>query len=123
MKKIVQAWTGISLVQRIVAGLVIGALLGMFVPSEGGIAILGDVFVGALKAIAPLLVFFLVISSLCYAGKSHGGVIRTVIIMYMFSTFLASIVAVTASSAFRVTLTVVDAATVMAAPQGVAVVL
>ena len=80
MKKIVQAWTGISLVQRIVAGLVIGALLGMFVPSEGGIAILGDVFVGALKAIAPLLVFFLVISSLCYAGKSHGGVIRTVII-------------------------------------------
>ena len=62
MKKIVQAWTGISLVQRIVAGLVIGALLGMFVPSEGGIAILGDVFVGALKAIAPLLVFFLVIS-------------------------------------------------------------
>ena len=61
MKKIVQAWTGISLVQRIVAGLVIGALLGMFVPSEGGIAILGDVFVGALKAIAPLLVFFLVL--------------------------------------------------------------
>ena len=59
MKKIVQAWTGISLVQRIVAGLVIGALLGMFVPSEGGIAILGDVFVGALKAIAPLLVFLL----------------------------------------------------------------
>ena len=115
MKKIVQAWTGISLVQRIVAGLVIGALLGMFVPSEGGIAILGDVFVGALKAIAPLLVFFLVISSLCYAGKSHGGVIRTVIIMYMFSTFLAAIVAVTASSAFPVTLTLVDAATDMAA--------
>lgn len=49
MKKLVQTWTGISLVQRIVAGLVIGALLGMFVPSEGGIAILGDVFVGALK--------------------------------------------------------------------------
>ena len=72
MKKIVQVWTGISLVQRIVAGLVIGALLGMFVPSEGGIAILGDVFVGALKAIAPLLVFFLVISSfvLC-RGKSR----------------------------------------------------
>ena len=108
MKKIVQAWTGISLVQRIVAGLVIGALLGMFVPSEGGIAILGDVFVGALKAIAPLLVFFLVISSLCYAGKSHGGVIRTVI---------------TASSVFPVTLTLVDAATDMAAPQGVAEVL
>ena len=123
MKKIVLAWTGISLVQRIVGGVVMGGLLGMFVPSEGGISILGDVFVGALKAIAPLLVFFLVISSLCYAGKSHGGVIRTVIIMYMFSTFLAAIVAVTASSAFPVTLTLVDAATDMAAPQGVAEVL
>lgn len=123
MKKIVQVWTGISLVQRIVDGLVIGALLGMFVPSEGGIAILGDVFVGALKAIAPLLVFFLVISSLCYAGASHGGVIRTVIIMYMFSTFLAAIVAVAASSAFPVTLTLSEAAADMAAPQGVAEVL
>ena len=58
MKKIVQAWTGISLVQRIVAGLVIGALLGMFVPSEGGIAILGDVFVGALKAIVSIFLSY-----------------------------------------------------------------
>ena len=90
--KIVQVWTGISLVQRIVAGLVIGALLGMFVPSEGGIAILGDVFVGALKAIAPLLVFFLS-SALCAMQGQVTGVIRTVIIMYMFSTFLAAIVA------------------------------
>ena len=84
-------------VKRIVAGLVIGAILGLAVPSATGIAILGNVFVGALKAIAPLLVFFLVISSLCYSGKSHGGVIKTVIIMYMFSTFLAAVIAVVSS--------------------------
>ena len=123
MKKLFEAWCGISLVKRIVAGLIIGAILGIALPQFSGIAILGSVFVGALKAVAPLLVFFLVISSLCHSGKSHGGVIRTVIILYMFSTFLAAIVAVTASSAFPVTLTLVDAATDMAAPQGVAEVL
>ena len=123
MKKIYEAWTSVSLVKRIVAGLVLGAVLGMACPSATGIALFGDVFVGALKAVAPLLVFFLIISSLCHSGKSHGGVIKTVIILYMFSTFLAAIVAVTASSAFPVTLTLVDAATDMAAPQGVAEVL
>ena len=59
-EKIVQVWTGISLVQRIVAGLVlIGALLGMFVPSEGGIAILGDVFVGGVKSYCAVAGIFL----------------------------------------------------------------
>ena len=83
-----------------------------------GIAILGDVFVSALKAIAPLLVFFLVISSLCNAGKSHGGVIKTVIILYMFSTVLAAVIAVFASMAFPVKLTLATAATTdAAAPQ------
>ena len=63
-------------VKRILVGLVLGAILGLTVPGATGISILGDVFVSALKAIAPLLVFFLVISSLCNAGNSHGGVIK-----------------------------------------------
>ena len=86
MKKLWNKWTDIALVKRILVGLILGAILGIAVPGATGIAILGDVFVSALKAIAPLLVFFLVISSLCNAGKSHGGVIKTVIILYMFST-------------------------------------
>ena len=97
--------------------------MGLVVPQATGIAILGDVFVGALKAIAPLLVFFLLISALCHAGKSHGGIIKTVIIMYMFSTFLAALVAVIASRLFPVTLTLADAATDMAAPDGIVEVL
>ena len=124
MKKLWNKWTEIALVKRILVGLVLGAILGLTVPGATGISILGDVFVSALKAIAPLLVFFLVISSLCNAGNSHGGVIKTVIILYMFSTVLAAVIAVFTSMAFPVKLTLATAAaTDTAAPQGVAEVL
>lgn len=119
MKKIWGMWTSVSLVVRIVFGLIIGAFLGIVVPQAAAIGILGDIFVGALKAIAPLLVFFLVISSLSNATNSHGGVIRTVIVLYMFSTFLAAIIAVVASRLFPVELVLVDAVTDTAAPQGI----
>ena len=124
MKKLWNKWTEIALVKRILVGLVLGAILGLTVPGATGISILGDVFVSALKAIAPLLVFFLVISSLCNAGNSHGGVIKTVIILYMFSTVLAAVIAVFASMAFPLKLTLATAAaTDTAAPQGIAEVL
>ena len=124
MKKLWNKWTEIALVKRILVGLVLGAILGLTVPGATGISILGDVFVSALKAIAPLLVFFLVISSLCNAGNSHGGVIKTVIILYMFSTVLAAVIAVFTSMAFPVKLTLATAAaTDTAAPQGIAEVL
>ena len=124
MKKLWNKWTEIALVKRILVGLVLGAILGLTVPGATGISILGDVFVSALKAIAPLLVFFLVISSLCNAGNSHGGVIKTVIILYMFSTVLAAVIAVFTSMAFPAKLTLATAAaTDTAAPQGIAEVL
>ena len=123
MTKAWEAWTNISLVIRILIGLIIGAVLGLVVPQATAIGILGDIFVGALKAIAPLLVFFLVISSLSNATNSHGGVIRTVIILYMFSTFLAAFIAVFASKLFPVEMVLVDAVTDTAAPQGVVEVL
>ena len=123
MKKLFEAWNQISLVKRIVVGLIIGTVLGLVCPGTGGVAILGDAFVGALKAVAPLLVFFLIVSSLCYSGKSHGGVIRTVIILYMFSTFLAAVIAVVSSMLFPVSLTLSAEAADMSAPQGIADVL
>lgn len=123
MRKTWEAWTNISLVIRILIGLIIGAMLGLVCPQAAAIGILGDIFVGALKAIAPLLVFFLVISSLSNAKNSHGGVIRTVIILYMFSTFLAAFIAVIASRLFPVEMVLVDAVTDTAAPQGVVEVL
>ncbi len=124
MKKIWEKWTYISLVQRIIIGLSIGVILAMVVPGVSGIGILGDVFVSALKGIAPLLVFFLVMSSLCNARQSHGGVIRTVIILYMFSTVLAAVIAVFASMIFPVEMVLVDASMDAAsAPSGIVEVL
>lgn len=124
MKKIWEKWTDISLVQRIIIGLSIGVILAMVVPGVPWISILGDVFVGALKGIAPLLVFFLVMSSLCNARQSHGGVIRTVIILYMFSTVLAAVIAVFASMIFPVEMVLADASMDAAsAPSGIVEVL
>ncbi len=124
MKKIWEKWTYISLVQRIIIGLSIGVILAMVVPGVSGIGILGDVFVSALKGIAPLLVFFLVMSSLCNARQSHGGVTRTVIILSMFSTVLAAVIAVFASMIFPVEMVLVDASMDAAsAPSGIVEVL
>ena len=124
MKNIWKKWIDISLVKRIIVGLALGAALAFIAPNASAIGILGDVFVGALKAIAPLLVFFLVMSSLCNAGKSHSGTIRTVIILYMFSTVLASVIAVFASMIFPVEMALKEAAdTATAPPQGIAEVL
>ncbi len=123
MKNVWEKWTGISLVKRIVVGLIIGVILALTVPGASGVGVLGNVFVGALKGIAPLLVFFLVMSALSNAGKSHGGVIRTVIILYMFSTVLAAVVAVFASMIFPVQMALTDAAVDAAAPDGIVAVL
>ena len=123
MENLWTKWQKTSLVLRIVCGLVIGAILGFLVPSWTGIAILGNVFVGALKGIAPVLVFFLVISAISKGGESHSGVIKNVIILYMISTLLASVIAVFASMIFKVQMILPDAVTDMSAPQGVSEVL
>ena len=85
MKALYERWTAISLPKRILGGMILGAVLGMVIPQAVGISILGNLFVNALKGIAPLLVFFLVISSLCQAKQSHGGIIRTVVCLYLFN--------------------------------------
>ena len=64
IKKVVQAWNSVSLVKRIVIGLVIGGVLGVAVPNIEVVELLGTLFVSALKGVAPILVFFLVISAL-----------------------------------------------------------
>ena len=64
MKHILIKWNEISLVKRIIGGLIVGILLGLVVPQFTVISLLGDLFVGALKAVAPLLVLFLVMGAL-----------------------------------------------------------
>ena len=71
MKKLA-FYTKIPLILRIAIGLVIGIVLGLTVPNISGITLLGSLFVGALKAIAPVLVFVLVIASLARRIKASG---------------------------------------------------
>lgn len=97
-----QKWMNISLVLRIVVGLVIGAILGFALPQLTWISILGDMFVGALKGIAPILVFVLVASSLANAKGGNADRFKTVIFLYMFSTLVAAFVAVVMNFTFRV---------------------
>lgn len=123
MKALYERWTAISPPKRILGGMILGAVLGMVIPQAVGISILGNLFVNALKGIAPLLVFFLVISSLCQAKQSHGGIIRTVVCLYLFNTLLGAVIAVVASKLFPITLTLAQAAEETSAPQGIAEVL
>ena len=110
MKKVLKFYVNTPLILRIAIGLVIGISLGVFVPSATFVAVLGEVFVGALKAVAPVLVFVLVISSLAKAGTGIGKRFRTVIIFYMLSTFLAAVVAVVLTYIFPVTIPLANAA-------------
>ncbi|MBQ6806235.1 MAG: serine/threonine transporter SstT [Lachnospiraceae bacterium] len=110
MKNIVKKWNSLSLIIRIAIGLVLGAILGVIAPKLTVISILGDVFVGALKAIAPVLVFVLVMSSLANAKGSVGKRFSRVICLYILSTCLAAFVAVIGSFAFPVTIQLTDAA-------------
>ena len=78
MKKVLNFYTKSPLILRIAIGLIIGICLGLFLPKATFVAVLGDIFVGALKAIAPILVFVLVISSLSKAGQGIGSRFKTV---------------------------------------------
>ena len=97
-----QKWMSISLVLRIVIGLIIGAILGFLLPSQQWISIFGDMFVGALKGIAPVLVFVLVASSLANAKGGNADRFKVVIFLYMLSTLIAAFVAVCMNFTFRV---------------------
>ena len=114
----IKKWNSLSLVVRIVIGLVIGAILGLLVPGMTWIAVPGKLFVSALKAIAPLLVFILVSSSLANAKGENMSEFRTVIFLYMFITLCAAIVAVLVNfiHPVSITLTGLEAAEGYTAP-------
>ena len=103
-KRILHRYTSVSLMLRILIGLVIGAVLGLVLPGWTGIGILGRIFVSALKGIAPVLVAVLVISSIAKAGKGLGRRFTSLVAIYLLSTFIAAVCAVVGSFLFPVTL-------------------
>ncbi|MCI6858553.1 MAG: serine/threonine transporter SstT [Eubacterium sp.] len=122
MKKIMEKYNSISLILRIIVGMLIGVVLALTVPKVTVIGVLGELFVGALKAIAPLLVCVLIMSSLANTKEGHNGNMKTVVILYMLSTILGAMVAVAGSFLFPLKITLADAAQ-GSAPKGVAEVL
>ena len=124
LSKLIRTYSETSLILRIVIGMALGAVLGLTVPTATVIATLGTLFVSALKAIAPLLVFMLVISSLANGETKLDQRFGFVIFEYLFSTFVAALVAVAFSFAFPVTMAFAGAtAEIEAAPSGVGEVL
>ncbi|MBR3144357.1 MAG: serine/threonine transporter SstT [Clostridia bacterium] len=113
LKKIGNAYTNTSLILRIFIGIVIGVILALTVPKAAFIGTLGELFVGALKSIAPVLVAVLVASALCQGTSKLDKRFGTVIFLYILSTFIAALIAVSASYIFPVTLKLgnVEAAT------------
>ena len=115
---IIKKWNNISLVKRIIAGLAAGIILGLAVPQAEMIGILGDLFVGALKALAPLLVFFLVMHSLCRHQKGNSSNMKQIIILHFAGMLLAAFTAVVASFLFPSELALAESAEA-SAPGGI----
>jgi len=121
--ELIRKWNEISLVKRIIVGLIVGAILGVAVPGITVISILGDLFVGALKALAPMLVFFIVMNALAHLKKGGKTNMSTVVVLYLVGTFAAALTAVIASFAFPSTLLLDAGAEGMSAPGGIGEVL
>ena len=91
----------VSLVKQIVIGLVLGIALAWLSPQAGmAVGLLGNLFVGALKAVAPVLVFVLVMSAIAQHQKGNEAYVKPIIVLYIIGTFLAALSAVIASFMF-----------------------
>ena len=124
IKNLFKTWNKISLVKQIIIGLLIGIILALTVPEQvSGITILGDLFVGALKAVAPILVFFLVMSAISGHKSGQKTNMKSIIILYLVGTFAAGCVAVIASFIFKINLTLVESASDITPPSGITEVL
>ncbi|MEE0585096.1 MAG: serine/threonine transporter SstT [Streptococcus salivarius] len=120
MKRFISTWNRTSLIKRIAIGVVVGAVLGLLVPKFTVIGLLGDMFVGGLKATAPLLVFALVANALSQTREGQQSNMKTVIVLYLFGTFAAALTAVISHYIFPISLKLgAAAATKATAPQGV----
>lgn len=113
-----------NLVLQILAGIVLGGILATLSPDDAkSVGLLGDLFVGALKAVAPILVFILVAASIANQKKNQHTYMRPIVVLYLFGTFTAALTAVVLSFIFPTTLTLVAGAEGATPPQGIAEVL
>ena len=117
-KKVVTMYSSVSLILRIAIGLVIGAVLALICPEAVWIEELGSLFVGALKSIAPILVFVIVSSALAQGSSKLDRRFGTVVWLYMLTTFMAAVLSVMTSKLFPQTIVLAEAAEAEVVPQG-----
>ncbi len=117
---LLKKWNQLSLVKRIICGLILGIILALVVPVGAGfVSIFGSLFVGLLKSIAPVLVFVLVIAALAQHKSGKKTNMTAIVILYLLGTILAALVAVTASFLFPMTLQLGASVNHITPPSGV----
>ena len=120
MKNLLQKWNQISLVKQIIIGLVIGIILALTLPEQlSWITIFGDLFVNALKGVAPVLVFFLVMAAISQHKMGQKTNMKSVIILYLLGTFLAGTLAVITSFIFKLELILPEGGGDVTPPEGI----
>lgn len=110
MRTLFMKWNQMSLIKRILIGLALGIVLALAFPGAEWIALLGTLFVGALKGVAPILVLFLVMAAIARHRQGQRTNMKPIIVLYLIGTFLASLTAVIVSSLFPVNLSSLAAA-------------
>lgn len=118
LRGVADKYNGVSLIIRIIVGLIAGTALALVVPHMAWIGEFGTLFVSALKAVAPILVFVLVASALAQGDSKLDSRFGTVLFLYLFTTFLSAVVAVLTSRMFPQTISLGDAADADVVPQG-----
>lgn len=114
---ILKKWNQISIVKQILLGLLVGIILAVAIPEIAkSLIIFGTLFVGALKAIAPVLVLVLVMAAIAQHKKGQQTNMKSIIGLYLLGTFLAGLIAVIASFIFPMNITLVEGAEDLAAP-------
>lgn len=122
--KIGKKYRETALIKLIAAGLVIGIIIALAAPQAvPAVAVLGDLFVRALKGIAPVLVFVLVMNALAQKNSDASAAMKPIVRLYIFATFCASLVAVAFSFAFPTVLHLQVADAQLAPPSGIVEVL
>ena len=117
-KVVAEKYNSVSLILRIALGLVVGAVLAVLFPGAAWVGEFGSLFVGALKGIAPVLVFVIVTSALAQGSSKLDRRFGTVVWLYMLTTFLAAALSVVTSELFPQTMALPEAATADVVPQG-----
>ena len=123
LHRIILTWKKTNLIKRISLGILCGALLAVLFPQASAIGLLGEIFVGGLKAIAPLLVFALVANALSQQKKGEKSNMKKVILLYLLGTFAAALVSVLVSFVFPLEIDLADAKQSLSPPDGIGQVL